>query len=62
MFVAIEEPNTILRHIQSVELQKPLLSGFYNNTESVSAYCRQVLNVLNNDFVSGFAKIEKYFL
>lgn len=60
MFVAIEEPNTILRHIQSVELQKPLLSGFYNNTESVSAYCRQVLNVLNNDFVSGFAKIEKY--
>lgn len=60
VFVANEEPNAILRHIQSVELQKPLLSGFYNNAENVSMYCQQVLNVLNNDFVSGFAKIEKY--
>lgn len=60
VFVAREEPNAILRHIQSVELQKPMLSGFYNNAESVSMYCQQVLNVLNNDFVSGFAKIEQY--
>ena len=60
MFVTKEDPNTILRHIQSVELQKPMLSGFYNNAESVSMYCRQVLDLLNNDFVSGFAIIEKY--
>lgn len=60
MFVAKEELNAILRHIQCVELQKPMLSGFYNNSESVSIYCQHVLNILNNDFVFGFAKIEKY--
>lgn len=60
VFVAREEPNAILRHIQSVELQKPMLSGFFNNAESVSVYCHQVLNVLENDFVDGFTKIENY--
>lgn len=62
VFVAREEPNAILRHIQSVELQKPMLSGFYNNSESVSLYCHQVLNVLENDFAQGFTKIENYKL
>ncbi len=60
VFVTKEEPNAILRHIQSVELQKPMLSGLYNNAERVSLYCRQVLNVLENDFVQGFTKIENY--
>ena len=60
LFVANEDPNVILQHIQTLELQKPMLSGLYTNVESVSMYCRKVLNVLNNDFVSGFTKIEKY--
>lgn len=42
-----------------IELQKPMLSGLYTNAANI-AYCQQVLNVLENDFVSGFTKIENY--
>ena len=42
-----------------IEMQKPMLSGLYTNAANI-AYCQQVLNVLENDFVSGFTKIENY--
>lgn len=58
VFVAKEEPRTILQHIQNIELQKPMLSVLYPNTIETSSYCQQVLKVLNNEFVSGFATIE----
>ena len=59
VFVAKVEHRTILQHIQNIELQKPVLSWEYANTSAIS-YCQQVVDLLNNDFVSGFAKIENY--
>lgn len=59
VFVTKEEPRTILQHIQNIELQKPMLSWAYANTAATS-YCHQVVDLLNNDYVSGFAKIEDY--
>lgn len=58
VFVAKEEPRIILQHIQSIELQKPMLSSYYLDTMGIVPYCLQVMDMLNNDFVSGFAKIE----
>lgn len=59
VFVAKEDPCAILQRIQNIELQKPMLSWTYANMGATS-YCLQVLDMLNNDFVSGFAKIEEY--
>ena len=59
VFVTKEEPRTILQHIQNIELQKPMLSWAYANTAATS-YCHQVVDLLNNDYVSGFAKIEDH--
>ena len=59
MFVAKEEPRTILQHIQDIESQKPMFSWVYANVAATS-YCQQVIDLLNNDYVSGFAKIEDY--
>ena len=58
VFVAKEEPRTILQHLQNIELQKPMLSLVFANT-AASSYCQQVVDLLNNDFASGFAKIEQ---
>ena len=59
VFVAKQEPCVIMQQIQIIEMQKPMLSGLYSNTANI-AYCQQVLNVLENDFVQGFTKIERY--
>ena len=59
VFVAKKEPRTILQHIRNIELLKPTLSGCYVNTKEISFFCQQVVNLLNNDFASGFAKIEE---
>ena len=59
VFVTQEEPRTILQHIQNIELQKPMLSWAYANT-TVTSYCQLVVDWLNNDYVSGFLKIEDY--
>lgn len=59
VFVAKQEPHVIMQQIQMIEMQKPILSGLYTNTVNI-AYCQQALNVLENDFVQGFTKIEDY--
>lgn len=59
VFVAKQEPRVIVQQIQMIEMQKPMLSGLYTNAANI-AYCHQVLNVLENDFVQGFTKIENY--
>lgn len=59
VFVAKQDPHVIMQQIQMIEMQKPMLSGLYTNATNI-AYCQQVLNVLENDFVSGFTKIENY--
>lgn len=59
VFVAKQDPHVIMQQIQMIEMQKPMLSGLYTNAANI-AYCQQVLNVLENDFVSGFTKIENY--
>ena len=59
VFVAKQEPSAILRQIQMIEMQKPMLSVLYTDAANI-AYCQQVLNVLENDFVQGFTKIEDY--
>lgn len=59
VFVAKQDPHVIMQQIQMIEMQKPMLSGLYSNAANI-AYCLQVLNVLENDFVSGFTKIENY--
>jgi hypothetical protein len=59
IFVAKQEPSAIQRQIQMIELQKPMLSVLYTNAANI-AYCQQVMNVLENDFVQGFAKTENY--
>lgn len=48
-----------MQQIQMIEMQKPMLSGLYTNAANI-AYCHQVLNVLENDFLQGFTKIENY--
>ena len=59
VFVATQDPRVIMQQIQMIEMQKPMLSGLYTDTANI-AYCQQVLNVLENDFVQGFTKIENY--
>ena len=59
VFVAKQDPRVIMQQIQMIEVQKPMLSGLYTDTTNI-AYCQQVLNVLENDFVDGFTKIENY--
>lgn len=59
VFVAKQDPRVIMQQIQMIEMQKPMLSGLYTSTANI-AYCHQVLNVLENDFVDGFTKIENY--
>lgn len=59
VFVAKQAPRAIMQQIQMIELQKPMLSGLYTNTTNI-VYCQQVLNVLENDFVQGFTKIENF--
>lgn len=59
VFVAKQDPRVIMQQIQMIEMQKPMLSGLYTSTANI-AYCHQVLNVLENDFVQGFTKIENY--
>ena len=59
VFVAKQDPRVIMQQIQQIEMQKPMLSGLYTNAANI-AYCQQVLNVLENDFVPDFTKIEKY--
>ena len=59
IFVANQEPSAIQRQIQMIEMQKPMLSVLYTNAANI-AYCQQVMNVLENDFVQGFAKTENY--
>lgn len=59
VFVAKRDPRVIMQQIQMIEMQKPMLSGLYTNAANI-AYCQQVLNVLENDFVDGFTKIENY--
>jgi hypothetical protein len=59
VFVAKQDPRVIMQQIQMIEMQKPMLSGLYTNASNI-AYCRQVLDVLENDFVQGFTKIENY--
>ena len=59
VFVAKQDPRVIMQQIQMIEMQKPMLSGIYTSTANI-AYCHQVLNVLENDFVQGFTKIENY--
>lgn len=59
VFVATQDPRVIMQQIQMIEMQKPMLSGLYSNAANI-AYCHQVLNVLENDFVQGFTKIENY--
>lgn len=59
VFVAKQDPRVIMQQIQMIEMQKPILSGLYTNAANI-AYCHQVLNVLENDFVDGFTKIENY--
>lgn len=59
VFVAKQDPRVIMQQIQMIEMQRPMLSGLYTNTANI-AYCHQVLNVLENDFVDGFTKIENY--
>lgn len=59
VFVAKQDPRVIMQQIQMIEMQKPMLSGLYTNAANI-AYCHQVLNVLENDFVDGFTKIENY--
>lgn len=59
VFVAKQDPHVIMQQIQMIEMQKPMLSGLYTNAANI-AYCQQVLNVLENDFVPGFTKIENY--
>lgn len=59
VFVAKQDSHVIMQQIQMIEMQKPMLSGLYTNAANI-AYCQQVLNVLENDFVSGFTKIENY--
>ena len=59
VFVAKQDPRVIMQQIQMIEMQKPMLSGLYTNAANI-AYCQQVLNVLKNDFVQGFTKIESY--
>ena len=48
-----------MQQIQMIEMQKPMLSGLYTDAVNI-AYCHQVLNVLETDFVDGFTKIENY--
>ena len=59
VFVAKQDPRAVMQQIQMIEMQKPMLSGLYTDTANI-AYCQQVLNVLENDFVDGFTKIENY--
>lgn len=59
VFVAKQDPHVIMQQIQMIEMQKPMLSGLYTNAANI-AYCQQVLNMLENDFVQGFTKIENY--
>ena len=59
VFVAKQDPRVIMQQIQMIEMQRPMLSGLYTNAANI-AYCHQVLNVLENDFVDGFTKIENY--
>lgn len=59
VFVAKQDPRAVMQQIQMIEMQKPMLSGLYSNAANI-AYCHQVLNVLENDFVQGFTKIENY--
>ena len=59
VFVAKQEPSAIQQQIQMIEAQKPMLSVLYTDAANI-AYCQQVLNVLENDFVQGFTKIENY--
>lgn len=59
VFVAKQDPHVTMQQIQMIEMQKPMLSGLYADTANI-AYCQQVLNVLENDFVQGFTKIEDY--
>ena len=59
VFAAKQDPRVIMQQIQMIEMQKPMLSGLYTNAANI-AYCQQVLNVLENDFVDGFTKIENY--
>ena len=52
---------TIKAKIQGIELQKPMLSTWYiHNQFAALCYCQQVLNLLVEDFASGFSKIEAY--
>lgn len=60
VFVAKEDPRTITQHILSIKSQKQILSGLYSNTTRAISYCQQVLDLLNNDFASGFTKIENF--
>lgn len=61
VFVAKNDITTIKAKIQGIELQKPMLSTWYiHNQFAALCYCQQVLNLLVEDFASGFSKIEEY--
>ena len=61
VFVAKTDIAVLKAKIQRIELQKPMLSTWYiNNQATEVAYCQQVVTLLQEDFASGFSKIEMY--
>ena len=61
VFVAKNDVATIKAKIQGIDLQKPMLLTWYiHNQFAALSYGQQVLNLLVEDFASGFSKIEEY--
>lgn len=60
VFVAKVDPKVIAAKIKNIPLQYPMYNVGYMKSNGYMNYCQQVLNLLTDDFVEGFRKIEEY--